>query len=411
MSTSLQIVIGANSWLVQQHGHTLFKGPADDAGIAALLQHLPPGNVRLRLDRPDEQLIQFECVAQQHRDRIRLARNRLSAQHGGAWGRVLVWPDASHAIARLVRLEAPALLDNLAQQLAHNQRGIALCHSHTLALAAAMVKTQGAVLVVKPGLVDGMRHVFLRDGQLLFTRLCPCHAGASSHTGLADTLQYLLHHQLWVSHEPLACHGLAEPDASLGQQYPGLTVHALATGKVALGRADLYRMPDLVRRHTGQLQAARILHRGSPWLSALALVGALFGYALSNSWVRQAAILQAQVPLQIKPGAAIITAELDAAALQALGTTLAAPVMVNTLQQVSNLISAWPQLTLQRVHWQLDEPIAGRTEAKLALDFSGAPASAALTAQIRSAAETAGWVLQAESSPAHWQISIPEVRP
>ena len=406
MNANIQIMIGASTWRVCQRGVTLFEAPATDAGIPHLLRHLPPGRLLLWLDRPDEEIVQFDCNAQSQRDRVRLTRKRLSVDQCGAWGRVLVWPQPRQPQAILIRLEQPGVVGRLATALMQTGRPLAQCLSHTLTLTAAAAIYSGPVLVIAPGLVDGVRHVLVRSGRPVFTRLCPgTVTDATARSDLSATLQHLVEKRLWAEAEPLECQTAVTFTAELEQRYPA--IHSLPwtplpTKRRISTRTALYCMPDPIQDYNSRMQYLSGLHCGAPALAVLALLGALGLWQFGRANLAEAQRLADRSPAPVRP---LTPDQIDLAAVTLLAPALHAPRMLNALQQVSQVLQGVSPPALERVEWQLTND----TAATLALSFAPAASDTQFATRLGTALRSAGITVARSRHGAQWQLQFAAV--
>jgi hypothetical protein len=183
---------------------TLWAGPngAQAPGaVGEVLRTLAPGPVWLLLDVVEEEYLTASLPAMRPRDRARLLERRLASAFGSTPLRLAQpatgTPPASSLLSAITR---PELLTPWLEVLRESPSALAGVYSLALlgpAVLSLIGPTAGPCVLVSRQGVGGLRQSFLRDGQLVMSRLVPLGAaqdtldGARVETELARLRQYL----------------------------------------------------------------------------------------------------------------------------------------------------------------------------------------------------------------------------
>jgi hypothetical protein len=202
---------------------TLWAGPngAQAPGaVGEVLRTLVPGPVWLLLDVVEEEYQTTSLPAMKSRDRARLLERRLASAFGSTPLRLAqpatVTRPASSLLSAITR---PELITPWLEVLRESPSALAGVYSLALlgpALLSLLGVTQGPCLLVSRQGVGGLRQSFLREGQLVMSRLVPLGAAqdtpdaARVETELGRLRQYLERSGLCASDETPAVVVLAD---------------------------------------------------------------------------------------------------------------------------------------------------------------------------------------------------------
>ncbi len=183
---------------------TVWTGPNEvqtPGAVGEVLRNLPPGPVWLLLDVVEEEYLTASLPLTTSRDRARLLERRLASAFGSTPLRLAQPATGTQPTSALLSaITRPELLTPWLEMLRESPSALAGVYSLALlgpALLSLIGPTAGPCVLVSRQNVGGLRQSFLRDGQLVMSRLVPLGAaqdrldGARVETELARLRQYL----------------------------------------------------------------------------------------------------------------------------------------------------------------------------------------------------------------------------